>query len=111
MPNFLKCLIALFAGIFLTSNLLLVFLISNICFHTSHSLVFADNQTMFELIKLLIQAYSTPADCSKSEDVFSEVRDRILQLMICLLDIPLTSAELSSISLLYAPAFKLRSSR
>ncbi|KAG1347740.1 hypothetical protein COCNU_06G015690 [Cocos nucifera] len=84
---------------------LLTFTIRN----SNDSRVF-DNQKMFELIKLLIQAYITPADCSKSEDISSEVHDRILQLMICLLDVPLTSAELLSISLLYAPAFKLRSS-
>ncbi|XP_010938573.1 uncharacterized protein [Elaeis guineensis] len=78
--------------------------------HNSNNSRVFDNQKMFELIKLLIQAYITPADCSKSEDISSEVHDRILQLMICLLDVPLTSDELSSISLLYAPAFKLRSS-
>jgi len=59
---------------------------------------FADNKTLLELVRLLIQSYIVPIDDRKSEDHFSGVRNGILELMLCLLDNPLIYGDLSGIS-------------
>nr|CAD1819808.1 unnamed protein product [Ananas comosus var. bracteatus] len=69
-----------------------------------------DTETMFRLVQLLIEKYMMAADARELENKFSEVVSSILGLMLCLLDVPLISTDLMRISLLYTPAFQLRSS-
>lgn len=68
------------------------------------------SQRMIELVKALVQAYIMPTDTMESEDHYPEVINRVLELMLCLLDPFLDSFDLTIISMLYAPAFKLRNS-
>ncbi|XP_020264631.1 small subunit processome component 20 homolog isoform X1 [Asparagus officinalis] len=69
-----------------------------------------DSETLLELVRLLIRSYIVPVENMKSEEHFSEVLNGILELTLCLLDNPLISDDLSSISLDYAPVFRLKNS-
>lgn len=69
-----------------------------------------ESEALFELVSLLIQWHIVPAETIKLDDHTSEVLNRILQLMLLLLDDPHISGDLSNVIQQYAPAFKLKSS-
>lgn len=69
-----------------------------------------ESETLFELVRCLIKWHIVPAETIKLDDHTSEVLNRILQLMLLLLDDPHISGDLSNVILEYAPAFKLKSS-
>ncbi|CAL9093376.1 unnamed protein product [Musa textilis] len=70
-----------------------------------------DRQKILDLVSSLIQSFVVPSISVEMEDLPSKVPSRVLELMLCLLDVPLISVDMSSILLLYAPVFKLKSSR
>ncbi|CAL9158827.1 unnamed protein product [Musa hybrid cultivar] len=70
-----------------------------------------DRQKILDLVSSLIQSFVVPSISVEMEDLPSKVLSRVLELMLCLLDVPLISVDMSSILLLYAPVFKLKSSR
>ncbi|RRT77466.1 hypothetical protein B296_00028543 [Ensete ventricosum] len=71
----------------------------------------ADRQKMLDLVSSLIQSFVVSSISIEMEDLPSKVLSRVLELMLCLLDVPSFSVDMSSILLLYAPVFKLKSSR
>lgn len=73
----------------------------------------SDYKPMLELVGMLIQAFNMPSRSGEIEGIGSEVPDKILQLMLCMLDGIYDSSNLatiSSIALQWAPAFQWRSS-
>ncbi|WOK99438.1 small subunit processome component [Canna indica] len=66
-----------------------------------------DRQVMLDLVSSLIQSFVVPSIGAKTEDIPSKVLSRLLELMLCLLDVPLISVDLSNVLQLYAPIFKL----
>ncbi|KAJ8506605.1 hypothetical protein OPV22_007491 [Ensete ventricosum] len=70
-----------------------------------------DRQKMLDLVSSLIQSFVVSSISIEMEDLPSKVLSRVLELMLCLLDVPSFSVDMSSILLLYAPVFKLKSSR
>ncbi|RWW02920.1 hypothetical protein BHE74_00033149 [Ensete ventricosum] len=81
----------------------------------NHLIIFlyfcADRQKMLDLVSSLIQSFVVSSISIEMEDLPSKVLSRVLELMLCLLDVPSFSVDMSSILLLYAPVFKLKSSR
>lgn len=83
---------------------------------TNLDLVYTDYRPMLELLELLVETFISPSSIPLVEDRSSEeVVDKIMQLMLCILDgIMHTSNDMSTISdlpLQWAPVFKLRNSR
>lgn len=74
-------------------------------------LYFADRQNLLDLVRSLIQSFVVPSTGKEMEDMPSKVLSKVLELMLCLLDAPVISDDLCCIPPLYAPAFKLKSSR
>lgn len=72
-----------------------------------------DYQPMIECVRSLVQKFIVPSSIVVGEDN-SEIVDKILQLMLCILDGLKSSNDMSSISsclLQWAPVFALRNSR
>ncbi|XP_073005480.1 uncharacterized protein [Typha latifolia] len=68
-----------------------------------------DVVTIVELVQLLVDRYIMPANGMELENQSSEILNRILQLLLCLLDVPLFTSDLVQVSQLYTPVFRLRS--
>ncbi|GAB4851882.1 hypothetical protein Ancab_031281 [Ancistrocladus abbreviatus] len=72
-----------------------------------------DYKPMLELVRLLVQTYTIPSSIVKAEGQSSEVISRVLQLMLSILD-GLHNindlAAISSVALLWSPAFQWRNS-
>lgn len=73
----------------------------------------SDYQLMLQIVGVLMQKFILPARILKTEDQSTEVVDKVLQLMLCILDglhladnVPV----LSSVSVQWAPVFDLRNS-
>ncbi|KAL7177187.1 hypothetical protein ACSBR2_030511 [Camellia fascicularis] len=73
----------------------------------------SDYQLMLQVVGVLMQKFILPARILKTEDQSTEVVDKVLQLMLCMLDglhladnVPV----LSSVSVQWAPVFDLRNS-
>ncbi|CAL5416773.1 unnamed protein product [Camellia sinensis] len=73
----------------------------------------SDYQLMLQVVGVLMQKFILPARILKTEDQSTEVVDKVLQLMLCILDglhladnVPV----LSSVSVQWAPVFDLRNS-
>jgi U3 small nucleolar RNA-associated protein 20 len=69
---------------------------------------------MLECVKNLFERFIIPYVALKGENHFSEVIDKVLQLLLCTLDGLKISNDMATIShclLQWAPAFKLRNSR
>lgn len=94
-------------------NRLLRLLISVVQFDNGRKI--SDYRPMLELLELLVETFISPSSIPLVEDRSSEeVVDKIMQLMLCILDgIMHTSNDMSTISdlpLQWAPVFKLRNS-
>ncbi|KAF5740542.1 small subunit processome component 20 isoform X1 [Tripterygium wilfordii] len=91
---------------------LLLLLISTIQFNEGRSVF--DYHPILKCVGLLVQTYIMPSESGNATEVHSsEVVDKVLQLMLCILDGLYSSGDMSSIyecSLEWAPAFKLRNS-
>lgn len=69
---------------------------------------------MLELVRLLVHKFIIPSNIVVAEDHLSEIVDKVLQLMLCILNGLHTSNDLStisSLSSLWAPVFELRNPR
>ena len=69
---------------------------------------------MLELVRLLVRTFFIPSNIVVAEDHLSEIVDKVLQLMLCILDGLHISNDMSTISSLssqWAPAFELRNPR
>ncbi|OVA05421.1 Down-regulated-in-metastasis protein [Macleaya cordata] len=94
-------------GLLHLSRLLSV-LISTVRFSNGGKI--SDYQPMLDLVMLLIQKVIIPLGSVNAENHYCEVFDRVLQLMLCLLD-GLNSSDgsaMTSISLQWAPVFELQ---
>ncbi|KAJ4967931.1 hypothetical protein NE237_014632 [Protea cynaroides] len=88
---------------------LLYLLISTV--KSGHGGKFLDYQRMLELVESLVKTYVVPSDNVKIEVSSSEIVDRVLLLMLCLLDVLHNcndEAAISSVSLQWAPVFELQ---
>ncbi|CBI17281.3 unnamed protein product, partial [Vitis vinifera] len=76
-----------------------------------NGLKISDYQPMLELVRLLVRTFIIPSNIVVAEDHLSEIVDKVLQLMLCILDGLHISNDMSTISSLssqWAPAFELR---
>ncbi|KAJ0093494.1 hypothetical protein Patl1_26061 [Pistacia atlantica] len=73
-----------------------------------------DHQSMLGLVDLLVRTFVIPSGDGKEVDKLSEVIDKVLQLMLCILDGIHRIDDMSTVSdctSQWAPVFKLRNSR
>ena len=69
---------------------------------------------MLQVVQVLIQKFVLPLGVPKAEDQCSEIVDRVLQLLLHILDgfhLADNMSGLSSLSVQWAPVFELRNSR
>lgn len=75
--------------------------------------IFTDYKPVVQLVKLLVETYVTP--CSpEAENPSAELTDKILHLLLCVLDGLYHANDLSTVShvsIQWAPVFNLRNTR
>lgn len=67
--------------------------------------LFPDKANILGFVELLVSKYVLPGSCTGQTS--SEVLGSILDFLLCVLDVPVISANLSFISSLYASVFEL----
>ncbi|KAJ4812893.1 Small subunit processome component 20-like protein [Rhynchospora pubera] len=67
-----------------------------------------DKEGILKLVQLLLNKYIAPSDGTEMERQLCEVVDSLLNLLLCLLDVPIITSDLMQISPLYNVVFKLR---
>lgn len=75
---------------------------------------FIDYRPMVDVLTLLLETWILPSGITMNEDHLPKIFDKVLELMLCTLDVLHNYDDMSTISecsLQWAPIFELRSSR
>lgn len=78
------------------------------------NLTAAEFEQVFELVKLLIEAFIKPSSKQSTGEQSSEVIDKILQLMLCILDGLYSCTNVGALAVLsmqWVPVFEMRNER
>ncbi|KAJ3705626.1 hypothetical protein LUZ61_009331 [Rhynchospora tenuis] len=67
-----------------------------------------DKEGILKLVQLLLNKYIAPSDGTEMERQLCEVVDSLLNMLLCLLDVPIITKDLMQITPLYSLVFKLR---